>query len=239
MSKITEFIADWQENKAYQELTWEGGFFDYLQIVEKNPKVSRSAFQRIYDMVLSYGYEEYTEYKKKIVHFKFFEDPIDKGKDALFGIDLPLMKLVNTFQAAARRYGPEKRIILLHGPVGGAKSTIVRLLKKGIEAYSRTPEGALYSFSWVKKGLDDTRNIFGSQEEITCPMHEEPLNLLPKELRQRVLDDINKGISEEEKIVVTNELCPSCRFIFRELNNRYHGDFKKVMEHVRVRRIVL
>ena len=239
MSKITEFISDWQESKSYQELTWEGGFFDYLQIVEKNPRVARSAFQRIYDMVLGYGYEEYTEYKKKIIHFKFFEDPIDKGKDALFGIDLPLMKLVNTFQAAARRYGPEKRIILLHGPVGGAKSTIVRLLKKGIEAYSRTPEGALYSFSWIKKGLDDTRNVFGSQEEIACPMHEEPLNLLPKELRQRVLEDINKGFSEEEKIVVTNELCPSCRFIFRELNNLYHGDFKKLMEHVRVRRIIL
>src|SRR3989338_5803426 len=197
MSKITEFISDWQENKAYQELTWEGGVFDYLQIVEKNPRVARSAFQRIYDMVLGYGYEEYTEYKKKIIHFKFFEDTIDKGKDALFGIDLPLMKLVNTFQAAARRYGPEKRIILLHGPVGGAKSAIVRLLKKGIEAYSRTPEGALYSFSWVKKGLDDTRNVFGSQEEIACHMHEEPLNLVPKELRGKVLEVIGAQLPEE------------------------------------------
>ncbi len=239
MSKINSLIADWQESKSYQSLIWEGGFLDYLQIVEKNPKVARSAFQRVYDMLLSYGFEEYTEYKKKIVHYKFFEDPIDKGKDALFGIDLPLMKLVNTFQAAARRYGPEKRIILLHGPVGGAKSTIVRLLKKGIEAYSRTPEGALYSFTWVKKGLEDGRNIFGSQEEIHCPMHEEPLNLLPKELRQQVLQTINANLSEEDKIVVTNELCPSCRFIFRELVNVYKGDFSKVMNHIRARRIVL
>src|SRR3989344_7734536 len=170
MSKIFGMLSDWQEADLSRELTWEGSFKDYLDIVEKNPKVSRSAFQRIYDMILTYGFEEYTEYKKKIVHYKFFEDPIDKGKDALFGIDLPLMKLVNVFQAAARRYGPEKRIILLHGPVGGAKSTIVRLLKKGLERYSKTPEGAIYSFVWVQKGLEDSRNIFGKAEEIGCPM---------------------------------------------------------------------
>ncbi|MDO8527953.1 MAG: serine protein kinase [Deltaproteobacteria bacterium] len=239
MAKVSELIAQWQDSKSYQELTWEGGFFDYLQIVEKNPKVARSAFQRIYDMILTYGFDEYTEYKKKIVHYRFFEDPVDKGKDALFGIDLPLMKLVNTFQAAARRYGPEKRIILLHGPVGGSKSTIVRLLKKGLEAYSKTPEGALYSFSWVKHGLDDSRNIFGSAEVIPCPMHEEPINLIPRDLRGKILESINAPLSEEEKIVITNELCPSCRFIFRELAAQYKGDFKKVMEHVTVRRIVL
>ena len=40
-------------------------------------------------------------------------------------------------------------MILLHGPVGSSKSTIARLLKRGIEEYSRTPEGALYTYDWV------------------------------------------------------------------------------------------
>jgi predicted Ser/Thr protein kinase len=40
-----------------------------------------------------------------------------------------------------RNYGTERRVLLLHGPVGTAKSTIVRLLKKGLEAYSRTEDG--------------------------------------------------------------------------------------------------
>ncbi|OGQ47903.1 MAG: serine protein kinase [Deltaproteobacteria bacterium RIFCSPLOWO2_02_FULL_46_8] len=239
MPKLADIYASWPDAKSYQELAWEGSFNDYLEIVEKNPKIARSAFQRMYDMIMTYGFEEYTEYKKKIVHYKFFEDPVDKGKDALFGIDLPLMKLVNVLQAAARRYGPEKRIILLHGPVGGAKSTIVRLLKKGIEAYSRVPDGALYSFSWMKKGLNDTRNIFGSQDTIRCPMHEEPLNIIPKELRPQMLEAINAKLPEEEKIVISNELCPACRFIYRELLSLYKGDWKKVLEHVQVRRIVL
>ena len=62
------------------------------------------------------------------------------------------MRLVNVFKAAAQRYGTEKRVILLHGPVGSSKSTIARLLKKGMEEYSRTPEGALYTYEWVIAG---------------------------------------------------------------------------------------
>ena len=46
--------------------------------------------------------------------------------------------------------------LLLHGPVGSSKSTIARLLKKGLEHYSRTEEGALYSFSWL---LDDNCEV--------------------------------------------------------------------------------
>ena len=64
------------------------------------------------------------------------------------------MRLVHVLKAAAEGYGPEKRVILLHGPVGSSKSTIARLLKKGIEHYSRTPDGALYTFDWVN--LDGT-----------------------------------------------------------------------------------
>jgi serine protein kinase len=48
------------------------------------------------------------------------------------------MRLVNVFKSAAYGYGTEKRVLLLHGPVGSSKSTIVRLLKRGLEQYSRT-----------------------------------------------------------------------------------------------------
>jgi serine protein kinase len=57
----------------------------------------------------------------------------------VFGLDIPLMRLVHVLRAASEGYGPEKRVILLHGPVGSSKSTIARLLKKGLEHYSRTP----------------------------------------------------------------------------------------------------
>jgi serine protein kinase len=59
------------------------------------------------------------------------------------------MRLVNVLKSAAYGYGTEKRVILLHGPVGSSKSTIARLLKKGLEEYSRRPQGALYTYEWV------------------------------------------------------------------------------------------
>ena len=69
----------------------------------------------------------------------------NNGQDAVYGLDIALMRLINIFKSAAKRYGTERRVILLHGPVGSSKSTIARLLKGGLEVYSRRPEGALYS----------------------------------------------------------------------------------------------
>src|ERR1044071_5664306 len=86
--------------------------------------------------------------KKRLIRYNFFKDEQHGGKDAVYGLDIPLMRLVNVFKAAALRHGAEKRVILLHGPVGSSKSTIVRSLKKGMEEYTRTPEGALFTYEW-------------------------------------------------------------------------------------------
>ena len=129
-------IASLQDIKTYAELNWEGSFEEYVELVRKNPKVTRTAFQRIYDMILSHGKTEYIDNKKKLIRYHFFSDERFGGKDAIFGPDVPLMKLVNVFKSAAQGYGTERRVILLHGPVGSSKSTIARLLKKGMEVYS-------------------------------------------------------------------------------------------------------
>ena len=152
---LIEKVRAGQDIGRYRQLSWRGSFVDYVNIAHDNPKAVRSAFQRVYDMVLSYGSREYQDNKKSITHYNFFDDPMGGGRDAIFGLDIPLMKLVNIFKAAAYGYGPEKRILLLHGPVGSSKSTIVRLLKKGLEAYSRTPEGALYTYGWKLESGND------------------------------------------------------------------------------------
>ncbi len=221
-------IAEHQDVHHYQDLLWEGSFGDYLAIVQKDPNVARNAYQRLYDLIETYGVEEYTEYRKPILRHKFFDDPFDNGADAVFGIDIHLMKLVRTFRAAALGYGPEKRVILLHGPVGSAKSTIARLLKKGLEAYSRTDAGRLYTYSWVVDG-----------EEIPSPMNDEPLKLLPDAVRERILSTLNASAATRYKIAIAGELNPVCRYWYRELMRRYDGDFLKVQEHIKVRRLLL
>src|SRR5256714_14419269 len=187
-------------------------------------------------MILSHGKTEYIDNKKRLIRYHFFHDEPNGGRDAVYGLDVPLMKLVNVFKSAAQGYGTEKRVILLHGPVGSSKSTIVRLLKKGLEEYSRTPEGALYTFAWVleKKREDGTvhREVFNS------PMNEDPLLLIPEDWREKVFADLASPDSGFQ-VPVRGDLCPASRLIFRELMTEYKGDFAKVMSHVRVRRLLL
>ncbi len=229
-------IAAMQDLSSFEEQHWEGSFEDYLNIVRENPRVTRTAFQRIYDMILSHGKTEYIDNKKKLIRYHFFHDEKFGGKDAIFGLDVPLMKLVNVFKSAAHGYGTERRVILLHGPVGSSKSTIARLLKKGLEAYSRSPEGALYTFSWV---LSKKRSDGSSEQELMpCPMNEEPLHLIPTEWRERVFTDLCPPDSGY-RIPTGGELCPACRYVFKEKMAEAKGDFSKVVENIRVRRLIL
>ncbi len=219
--------------EGYRQRNWTGTFAEYLEIVRRDPKVTRTAFERIYDMIMSFGTREYTDGKKKIIHYNFFDDEPHNSEDAIYGLDIALMKLVNIFKSAANRYGTERRVILLHGPVGSAKSTIARLLKRGLEEYSRKPEGALYTFGWI-------RDLNRPEEVEPCPMHEEPLHLVPEELRPPVLALLNEGRGEDDyQVRIEGDLCPFCRQEFSEHLARYHGDWARVLNHVQVRRLIL
>ncbi len=101
------------------------------------------------------------------------------------------MRLVNVLKSAAQGYGTERRVILLHGPVGSSKSTIVRLLKNGLEDYSRTPEGALYTYRWELPGA--LAELAGGSEVFPCPMHDEPLRLIPRDWRAESIRKLSLG----------------------------------------------
>ncbi len=141
---IKAFVGGLQDLEKFKKYAWEGTFQQYVDLVKERPEITRNSFQRLYDLIVSFGTEDYVEFKKKITSYTFFKDPIENGKDAIFGLDVHLQKLVNVLKAAAQSFGPEKRVILLHGPVGSSKSTIARLVKKGVEWYSHTDEGSLF-----------------------------------------------------------------------------------------------
>lgn len=222
----------------FQQTHWEGSFQEYIDIVKQDPSVTRNAFQRVYEMILSAGTENYTEFKKNITKYKFFEDPEDNGKDGIFGLDVQLMKLVHFFKSAALGYGTEKRVLLLHGPVGSSKSTIARLLKKGLERYASTDAGGLYTFVWIDPEKK-VQSILGNVTEYPDPMHDEPLRLLPMDIRDQVVEELNRGNKGKYRINVKGDLCPPSRFIFKELMKFYKGNWSKMIEHVRVRRLIL
>lgn len=186
-------ISDYRAEE--ERLAWSGTFREYVQLLREQPMLARTSHARVYEMIRSAGVED----KGGVKHYRFFEDE-------LFGLDRTLEKLVEEyFHSAARRLDVRKRILLLMGPVSGGKSTIVTLLKKGLERFSRTDEGALYAISG-------------------CPMHEEPLHLIPSELRP--------SFEAELQVKIEGSLCPACRL-------RLDTEFAGRIEDVPVERVFL
>src|SRR5262249_44740527 len=214
----------------YRKKHWEGSLDEYLDIVREHPEVTRTAYQRLYDMILSHGTEEVYELKDKVTRYKFFNDFAAKYGEEIYGLDRPLMHLVNAFKSAAKGYGTERRVLLLHGPVGSSKSTIARLIKRGLEEYSRTDAGMLFGFAWK---MPD-----GSFQK--CPMHEEPLHLVPLELRPALLEQLNAGRPDgDNKVTIRATLCPFCRQMYNERLAKHGGDWTRMLEDVKVYRLIL
>ncbi|HEV3262817.1 MAG TPA: serine protein kinase [Gemmataceae bacterium] len=215
----------------YRKKHWEGSFDEYLDIVREHPEVTRTAYQRLFDMIISHGTEEVYENKEKITRYKFFTEFAAQHGDAIYGLDRPLMHLVNAFKSAAKGYGTERRVLLLHGPVGSSKSTIARLLKKGLEQYSRTDAGMVFAFSW--KG--EAGGLWHK-----CPMHEEPLHLVPHELRTPLLARLNDALADShQEVTIQGELCPFCRQMHNERLAKYDGDWHRMLEEIKVYRLML
>jgi len=209
---IIDLVAQRQDRQQFRKKNWFGTFEDYLELVKQNPKVTRTAYQRIYDMILSYGVDVVESGREKRKHYRFFDDPDNNGKDAVFGLRNSLVSLVNALESAANGYGIERRVLLLHGPVGSSKSTIARLLKNGLESYSTSDEGALYTLGWLSEEEPDNVEAID-----WCPMNEEPLHLIPRRFRSEVEAKLNAQRSEDDyQVRIRGELDPFCRFMYQQ-----------------------
>src|SRR5919201_5525872 len=101
MSKGKAILASIRQElnlSDYRKKHWEGSFEEYLDIVSEHPEVTRSAYQRLYDMILGHGTEEVYEHKEKATRFKFFTEFAGQHGDAIYGLDRQLQHLVNTFK---------------------------------------------------------------------------------------------------------------------------------------------
>jgi serine protein kinase len=232
---IIDLVAQRQDREQFRRKNWIGTFQEYLDLVRDNPKVTRTAYQRLYDMILSYGVESVDAGREKRKHYRFFDDPQNDGKDAVFGLRGSLDLLVNALESAANGYGIERRVLLLHGPVGSSKSTIARLLKAGLERYSATDDGALYTLGWVSEDEPDNPEAID-----WCPMNEEPLHLIPQRFRSEVEARLNAGRDEHDyQVRITGELDPFCRFVYQQRLKKYDGDWTRVIQDIRVKRLIL
>ncbi|WP_117170761.1 PrkA family serine protein kinase [Paraliobacillus sediminis] len=184
---ILRRVKEYREEQ--EKLRWEGTLKDYLELLKERPYLAQSAHSRVYQMIKDQGIEEIDGHKQ----YNFF-------KDQIFGLEESLERLIEEyFHPAAKRLDVKKRILLLMGPVSGGKSTLVTLLKRGLEAYTFTDKGAVYAI----KG---------------CPMHEDPLHLLPHHLRTEFEQDY--GIKIEGNLSPLNVM---------RLEEEYEGRIEDVL----------
>jgi serine protein kinase len=174
--------------KKEEQLSWEGTFAEYFEMAVKNPALTRLAHARLYDAIFAAGTSTGRLGQKQYSLFS----------DELFGIEDTIEQVVEYFSSAGRRLDTRKRILLLIGPPASGKSTLVNLIKKGLENYTRTDQGAVYAIQG-------------------CPMQEEPLHLIPPEFRQE--------LREKYGLYIEGELCPHCRWM---LNEVYDGNIDEV-----------
>lgn len=158
---------------------------EYLKLVKKNPKVHKGAHQRVLDMILSHGVEEDENGEKR---YKFFDQEI-------FGIEDSISEIMSYLRAAAAGSEVGRRILLMYGPTSSGKSQIAIMLKKGLELYSKTDDGACYALA-------------------DSPMWEDPMVAIPDELRDEV--------EQELGIVINGQPSPAMSYLIKE---KYNGNF--------------
>jgi serine protein kinase len=190
MSELREWLQ-----QAPGPQAWRGTFAAYFPLVLANPSLARGAHALLYDAVMAAGVTPATD--NRSARYAVFAEKI-------FGIDDVLDEIVRVFHSASRGLDIRRRILLLVGPPGSAKSTIVTVLKRCLEDYTRTDAGAVYAIAG-------------------CPMHEDPLHLLPLPARERLL--------RERGIRVEGDLCPVCA-------HRLEHEWNRDIEGVAVERVV-
>ena len=153
---------------------WEGTFAEFLKIFESGQYLNLGALthQRVYNMIMAAGTKPEKLFGNERIKFKFFED-------SLFGIERSISEIMTYIASAAQKTETSRRMLLLYGPPSTGKSRFVHLLKRGLERYSYTDEGAVFALQGSK-------------------MHENPFLLIPEHLR----DDFAKehGLQIEGKI---------------------------------------
>jgi serine protein kinase len=241
-------------------------FQEYVEAFFEAPRVhARDSAQYVRDCFDHYGTEMIAAPSGSVRRFKLFDRPFDQSAAALQegeggapvvgqeDVQNAIYRVLNSFVRAGR----VNKLILLHGPNGSAKSSIVGAVQRALEDYSRKPEGAVYRFNWIfpnerliKGSIGFGEQVAGEVEScahlegeqidarIACEMKDHPLFLIPRGERQRLLVEHCRPGAEFQLAagVLEGELCHKCRQIYAALLQSYNGDALKVLRHVQVER---
>lgn len=236
-------------------------FSDYLELVRAEPtRHIRDASLYIRDMFAYYGETRVQKPFGELTRYRVFDQAflgLDAKREALVGQERVQAELVRSLQNFVR-VGRTNRLLLLHGPNGSAKSTLIACVMRGLEHYSTTDEGALYRYSWVfpKKaqargtiGFGGTKGRIEGQEDsyaglsddelearVSVEVRDHPLFLLPEKARAEL---VSRWLPTEYPVprwISHGTLCDKSKKIFDALLLEAGGSLDRVLRHIRVER---
>lgn len=238
-------------------------FRQFLELLVEDPyRHTRSAAQYAADMMDHFGVREIDGIGGKTRRFRIFDDPISDGQYAAVGQEEAQNEIYRTLREFEQRRHSDK-LILLHGPNGSSKTTLVTALVRGLEAYSRIDEGMLLRVNWIFSEGSDRGESLGFNPvradedletfaflppervsaKIPCELSDHPMFLIPRERRRKILEEALEARGDEAqgdfvwtRLVAEGQLSPKSKRIYDALLRSYHGDLRKVLRHVQVER---
>ncbi|MFI5353329.1 MAG: PrkA family serine protein kinase [Candidatus Binatales bacterium] len=187
------------DRAARESRQWRGALLEYLERVKSDPLATKLSHARIYDLIISSGMRDIHDSDDARTKRLYKDETLKVYNffaDEFFGIERTIAQIVRYFHSASLKGEESRQVLYLMGPVGSGKSSLVERLQRGLEQ-----SHAVYAIDG-------------------CPMHEEPLHLIPRHLRR-----------EFEKMLgvhIEGDLCPVCRYRLKEEFGQRYEEFPVV-----------
>ncbi|MBN1442243.1 MAG: serine protein kinase PrkA [Planctomycetes bacterium] len=225
----------------------------------------RSAAQYMVEMFDHFGARASPRVGQEAKRFCLFDLNGGGSRDPLVGQERVQGEIYQHLVSFAKR-GKADKMLLLHGPNGSGKTTVIDGIVRGLEGFSQTDRGALYSFSWIfsdhesrldQIGFETSARDISSLESLAhleerdvtsrfpCEQRDSPLLLIPREQRAAFIEDALSRHPRAEypeschDPFLEGDLCHKCRKIYESLLVAYQGDWKKIVRHVQVERFYI
>lgn len=171
---------------------FKGTLSEYLKVIEGDKSIAQLAHKRLYEVLAAHGITRMSTSDSRCNKLFGGEEvrTYNYFQNKFFGMERSLAKIMRFLRSASLRGEESRQVLLLLGPVGAGKSALLE---------------------HIKTALEDCESMYHIEG---CPIHEEPLHLVPRSLRsdfQKIYD-----------IKIEGDLCPVCRFRLKEeFNNDY------------------
>ncbi|MCM8542266.1 MAG: hypothetical protein NE328_18500 [Lentisphaeraceae bacterium] len=251
---LDKLFKDFQDTQVVDEIL---SFEDYLTLVKKEPWITRNSVQILHDMLLSSGVEHSIVPGKPVKHrYKFFEDTDKIGKYIVFGQQKAKENLVEKIDNASRGAEASKRLWILLGPPGSAKSRSMDAIKRALNCYSKSDIGKNYHL--LLPTVDERLKDQAVYEEkgvyyLTAPLLERPLQIIPDDMRKMIADDLTKGLDKKAiskflkdhphydntfTVQIEGRISPFAEYVLNDFRKAKGLSFTQMLEHIKVKRLI-